>query len=305
MNIISEKKIAANRRNSLKSTGPRTGRGKAVASRNAIKYGILGDAVLVRGLAAKESPREYTHLYQEFQENLRPVGLLEEMLTGQIAATAWRLRRARKAEAGEIAVSVDVTCRHKIDADPITLTAQWESSSDLVYAMEKSKLGNEVIIKWLKDVRVKVEQAGELTKKSAKIPCGDRRNAVSDRLQEIRLVLARREDGVDEATHREQVKRQTLMFIDDLIHNYELKMEACEAQEQMDDESRRAAAMLPGEKTLGKILRYESSLERQLFRAMNQLERLQERRRKSEGEEPLPEKHEIAKRSQLGNETIS
>ena len=39
-----------------------------------------------------------------------------------------------------------------------------------------------------------------------------------------------------------------------------------------------AAAVLPAADTLDKILRYETTLERQLYRAMNQLERLQRRR---------------------------
>jgi hypothetical protein len=37
-------------------------------------------------------------------------------------------------------------------------------------------------------------------------------------------------------------------------------------------------ALLPSPEVLDKILRYEAALERQLYRAMNQLERLQRRR---------------------------
>ena len=47
---------------------------------------------------------------------------------------------------------------------------------------------------------------------------------------------------------------------------------------QRDEAVRQAAAVLPSDATLEKILRYETALERQLFRAMNQLERLQRRR---------------------------
>ncbi len=42
---------------------------------------------------------------------------------------------------------------------------------------------------------------------------------------------------------------------------------------------RRAAALLPSDKALEKILRYETTLERQILRAMAQLERLQRMRR--------------------------
>ena len=93
MKTTSEKRLAANRRNALKSTGPKTQQGKAVVSRNALKYGVLSEAVVVRGHALQESAQEYEDLCREFHESLVPVGMLEEMLTGQIAATAWRLRR--------------------------------------------------------------------------------------------------------------------------------------------------------------------------------------------------------------------
>lgn len=45
--------------------------------------------------------------------------------------------------------------------------------------------------------------------------------------------------------------------------------------------------MLPSEATLDKILRYETALERQLYRAMNQLERLQRRRQGEDIPAPL------------------
>lgn len=63
---------------------------------------------------------------------------------------------------------------------------------------------------------------------------------------------------------------------------------------EMGGRTRQAAAVLPAAETLEKILRYETALERQLFRAMNQLERLQRRR---QGEHiPAPVTMEIATR---------
>ena len=44
-------------------------------------------------------------------------------------------------------------------------------------------------------------------------------------------------------------------------------------------EARRAAAVLPSGEVLDKILRYETKLERQMYRAMAQLERVQRLRR--------------------------
>ena len=47
--MTSEKKAEANRRNALKSTGPRTPEGKAAVRLNALKHGLLSQAVLLPG----------------------------------------------------------------------------------------------------------------------------------------------------------------------------------------------------------------------------------------------------------------
>ena len=41
--MTSARKVAANRRNSCKSCGPRTAAGKAIASRNALRHGLSAD----------------------------------------------------------------------------------------------------------------------------------------------------------------------------------------------------------------------------------------------------------------------
>lgn len=52
---MSEKKIAANRKNALKSTGPKTPVGKNVSSRNAVKHGILVITPILPGLESQEA----------------------------------------------------------------------------------------------------------------------------------------------------------------------------------------------------------------------------------------------------------
>lgn len=42
---VSQKKLIANRQNALRSTGPRTARGKAAACRNALRHGILSRTI--------------------------------------------------------------------------------------------------------------------------------------------------------------------------------------------------------------------------------------------------------------------
>ena len=47
--MASEARIAANRLNAQKSTGPRTAEGKAVVAQNAVKHGLLAREGLLRG----------------------------------------------------------------------------------------------------------------------------------------------------------------------------------------------------------------------------------------------------------------
>lgn len=101
--MASEKQIAANRRNALKSTGPRTSAGKARASQNAVAHGLLGRATLMQGddRAAFESLRE------QLTDRLAPEGALEELLLDQIVASAWRLRRMNQVEAGLLDLEIE------------------------------------------------------------------------------------------------------------------------------------------------------------------------------------------------------
>ncbi len=80
------------------------------------------------------------------------------------------------------------------------------------------------------------------------------------------------------AAGREETKLKILAAIDKKLRTLEWSRSDCQHREEVAERARQAAAVLPSEATLEKILRYETALERQLFRAMNQLERLQRRR---------------------------
>lgn len=93
--MTSEKRIAANRQNALKSTGPKTARGKAIAKMNALKHGLLSSQVLIAG----EKARDLAELGQLLRAELRPVGMLDQILVDRIVAGVWRLKRCLRLEA--------------------------------------------------------------------------------------------------------------------------------------------------------------------------------------------------------------
>ena len=104
---VSERKILANRRNALRSTGPKTERGKRTISRNAIKHGFLLREVVITAGDGEESVEEFHALVENLGNTYLPVGVIEEMLVQTIATTLWRKARVIRAENGEIRKQLD------------------------------------------------------------------------------------------------------------------------------------------------------------------------------------------------------
>jgi len=80
MNIISNKKLEANRKNALKSTGPKTKEGKLFASQNALKHGLNAEKFLVIG----ENLEEVKAFIERMMDYLKPKGVSQEIIAEKI-----------------------------------------------------------------------------------------------------------------------------------------------------------------------------------------------------------------------------
>jgi len=69
-----------------------------------------------------------------------------------------------------------------------------------------------------------------------------------------------------------------LSQINHKLHLVFSREDECLDREDSIEQAHQSAAVLPSSPTFERILRYETALERELYRAMNQLERLQRRR---------------------------
>jgi len=94
-------RIAANRSNALQSTGPTTAEGKAAASRNATRHGVLSTRLFLED----EDPAEFQALLDDLVTALGPVGTMEMILVERIAVTVWRQRRLVAAETASLTLS--------------------------------------------------------------------------------------------------------------------------------------------------------------------------------------------------------
>ncbi len=102
--MATDKQIAANRRNALKSTGPRTAEGKQRSARNATTHGLWASATVV---LQGEDASAWDALLEGVQRNLAPHGPIETECVRHIAYTLWRLRRAARVETSLCAVGIE------------------------------------------------------------------------------------------------------------------------------------------------------------------------------------------------------
>jgi uncharacterized protein with GYD domain len=114
---ISEAKLAANRANAQKSTGPRSDAAKAITRFNAVRNALTGQTIL---LPTDDAVLYQTHC-EAYNKELKPVGAIETNLVQAIADHDWRLARIPVLEAnlyalGEFKLADDEIPMHLLDA---------------------------------------------------------------------------------------------------------------------------------------------------------------------------------------------
>jgi hypothetical protein len=95
-------RIAINRANAQRSTGPKTEAGKKQSSLNALRHGLTGQIVVM--------PTEDLHAYQlhlkSFNDEYTPKGATEANLVQALADASWRLNRVAALETNLLTLGV-------------------------------------------------------------------------------------------------------------------------------------------------------------------------------------------------------
>ena len=151
---VTEKKIAANRTNAKRSTGPRTDWGKSFSRFNAIKSGLFADEIVIPKCDGEDACRNFSIFLQELREDFEPVGALEKALVETIAQGFWRLRRATRAEYGATRVG-----------------GQWDRSFELpkdsfIGRLNRSVDLKRICIEKLTEATQQIRHTGKLPKES-------------------------------------------------------------------------------------------------------------------------------------------
>lgn len=267
----SQRRVDANRKNALRSTGPKSQRGKDVASRNSLRHGLLAkSAVIMRG-PVKENQAEFDELLSGLHDYFCPVGTAEELLVQEIGVSYWMERRAQLYENAEI-------CRESWPA-PKPKPEPWEEvgyskESVSIYELldggeEYNLLRREDGVKYLLDVLDSLKiQVEENPDEYYDDPIG---------------LLARACGGYwTSVIEREEYKESVLLAE---VENEKRKLELL--KKKLKEKSRRSRRRVPDFSHIGLMLareklelvqRYTAAHEKRRYRALAQLERLQRQR---------------------------
>ena len=94
--MTSYRQIEANRRNALKSTGPKTEAGKQASRCNALRHGLTAETVI----GALEDAEDYEAFEAAITADYDAQSAVERELVLRLASILWRLRRASTMETG-------------------------------------------------------------------------------------------------------------------------------------------------------------------------------------------------------------
>src|SRR6478672_10645036 len=104
--MTSLKQIEANRRNTLKSTGPQSEEGKQRSSRNALRHGLTAETVL----EPLEDPEDYKLFEEAIAAEYDGESAVERELVLRLASLLWRWRRASSIEATLFELAAESPC---------------------------------------------------------------------------------------------------------------------------------------------------------------------------------------------------
>ena len=273
---MTEKRLTANRRNALKSTGPRTPEGKAKASMNALKHGLRASSLAVPFL---EDPEDWETHRRLVIQDLTPSGYLETVLSERVAAILWRLGRVVRYESDVVSIAIQEAkegfhAAHEAPEDE-------KERADMVARVRR--LGPKAHVDGM-DVgavlnlvaeALEVDLDNEETAGQVEVPedfTGDywqdfkgwTRAGLEAAVQSLKAQASGEYDTTDPWEGALKV-----------AENRVLTAQAGLDSRNAETDKKRRKALLPPEETLEKVSRYETTLERSLYRTIHELQRLQ------------------------------
>jgi hypothetical protein len=136
--MTSIRQIEANRRNAIRSTGPRTDDGKDRSRRNAIRHGLSAETVI----EIVEDLEDYRGFEAAVIADYDPLTAVERELVLRLASLLWRLRRASAIETDLFRIQAEIlrdrrardTLRPRIPNSPDLDPQRWPGQASHIQA---------------------------------------------------------------------------------------------------------------------------------------------------------------------------
>jgi len=274
------RQLVANRRNARKSTGPRTDEGKAIAATNAMKHGLLSGLQVLPRL---ESQEDWDAHFSQVITDLRPAGVLEGALAERVALLLWRLGRVARYERTITATALENSENdmgregyQKVGPLPEAEQEAQEAREwlDVIECLddlpEARPLDPDIVVKLLE----RTAHAAQVDLYAGKLSFhGYPDGAAPEDVDWTAGLLRNCLSGIAEAGDmRPQELRDALLLGQrQMVETKTAEVAALRARL----EQYRQHLILPQGPDLEKVSRYETSIERSLYKALHELQRLQ------------------------------
>lgn len=277
--MASQKQIEANRKNAQKSTGAKTPEGKAIVRLNAVTHGVTAEAAVIPFV---ENPEDWEAHRQGIIESLSPVGHLETVLAERIAMLIWRLGRANRCERELVALE-----QERMEEKHFEYNNEYKSLKAISYQIGEYKRLRNLFVRLPRmqgDQSIQNYDAIALFDAAAEVA----ENTNTDDLDIPGFPEDETLEDFDGWTA--DILRGALQAMadseettyDDMFDATRLRLAFKEAKAKLELEKaateierKRRKKLLPDTPILDKLYRYESHLERSLYKAMREIERVQ------------------------------
>ncbi len=262
---MSDRRQLANRTNASKSTGPITENGKATASANSLRHGILSDRLFLEN----EDPAEFQQLQIDLQSSLAPVGAIELTLVERIAIAIWRQKRLVAAETASLNLNLDQRSIAKGVNSELD-----RSYSELAISEDDLQPYDTEQEHWCRSVIDEIDNLSDISLEAIQ---------ESAPLVLLQLKVEAEEDQEEPATYLEEHPGGVVSFISELHQWCQKQIDTAEERPALVALAKKVEArrMVLPRPTLEPLTRYQTTLDNQLYKALKALREAQEWRLKS------------------------
>ncbi|MHA1591389.1 MAG: hypothetical protein ACTSUP_02830 [Candidatus Heimdallarchaeaceae archaeon] len=257
--MTSKKQMRANKNNARKANGPND---TSITRFNAVKHGILCKHIPLSSGKLKGEGRAFEVMFGTLLQELQPEGILEKVLVEKIGCCLWQQKRILRSLSGHISYSLD-GIEESVEANMQTYAAMKSISSGTMNKYEAAMLLPYEL------------SSGELMENIDKLH--EAKAGLKGGKTPIKVMESLKYDDLD--VSRPDLRKELIERIE-----YEIIFYECIFKKKKELIKEKASKLLecrivPPEDVLDPLLRYQASVDKQLYRALHELERLQRMRK--------------------------